>query len=166
MTMEKYLITNQEIAAFEGAHKTHYLNPHAKRIKKSLGDLCGITGFGFHIIEIAPGYESTEYHVHYYEDECVYILEGQAELTIGDSRYAAGPGDFIGYRAGGLPHTMQNVGTTTLKCIVVGQRLEHDVADYPRQHKRLFRNKGRGWDLVDITDIDNPHPADYDPQDK
>jgi len=162
--MEKYLITKQEIDELEGVHKIHSLNPHAKRINKSLGDLCGIKGLGFHIIEIEPDYESTEYHVHYYEDECVYILEGQAELTIGNTSHAAGPGDFIGYRAGGLPHTMKNVGTTTLKCIVVGQRLDHDVADYPRLDKRLFRNKGREWDLVDIKEINNPRVGISNPE--
>jgi len=153
----------REIAELEGVHKTHYLNPSARRTDKSLGDQCGITGLGFHIIEIEPGLESTEYHVHYYEDECAYILEGQAELTIGDTVYIAGPGDFIGYRAGGLPHAMKNIGTTTLKCIVVGQRLEHDVADYPRRRKRLYRNKDREWDLVDIKDINNPRAASPSP---
>jgi uncharacterized cupin superfamily protein len=154
--MEKYVVTRQEIEAYEGVAKTHFLNENAKRINKSLGDLTGLTGFGFHIIEVEPGYESTEFHRHYYEDECVYILEGEAEATIGDARYRVKPGDFIGYRAGGEAHKLRNVGDSTLRCIVVGQRLPHDMADYPSQQKRIYRNPGMPWNLVDLEDISEP----------
>jgi uncharacterized cupin superfamily protein len=154
--MDKYIVTREDIEAYEGIAKTHFLNGDAKRINKSLGDLTGLTGFGFHIIEVEPGYESTELHRHYYEDECVYILEGEAEATIGDTRHRVKPGDFIGYRAGGEAHSLTNVGSSTLRCIVVGQRLPHDVADYPLQQKRIYRNQGMPWNLVDLENISEP----------
>ncbi len=96
-------------------------------------------GFGFHIIEILPDHESTETHVHYHEDECVYILEGEADAIIGNETHKVKAGDFIGYRAGGEPHNLRNTGTEVLKCIVVGQRLDHDVADYTNLDKRIYR---------------------------
>jgi len=99
--------------------------------------------------------ESTEYHVHYSEDECVYVLSGKATVTIDDIDYEIGAGDFVAYPAGGLPHTMKNTGSEVLRCIVVGQRLTHDIADYPRLGKRLYRY-GQSSDLVDISDISNP----------
>ncbi len=139
----------------EGLAKTHYLNENAKRINKSLGDIAGLKNLGFHIIEVLPGYESTEYHVHSSEDECVYILSGNATVTIDETDYKVNAGDFIGYPAGGLPHTMKNTGSEVLRCIVVGQRLSQDVGDYPRQKKRLFRY-GQSKDLVDMDDISNP----------
>lgn len=154
--MEKYVISKEEIEAYEGVEKTHFLNPNARRINKSLGDLTGLSGFGFHIIEIQPGYESTELHLHYHEDECVYILEGEAEATIGDRHYNVKAGDFIGYRAGGEAHKLKNNGNSVLKCIVVGQRLEHDVGDYPRLKKRIYRNQGLKWNLVDLENIEEP----------
>jgi len=154
--MKGYLIKQADIDAMEGLFKQHYLNPNAQRINKSLGDQVGITGFGFHIIEVPPGRESTEFHVHYHEDECVYVLSGSGQVTIGEAHFDIGPGDFIGYRAGGLAHTMLNTGTEVLKCIVVGQRLAHDVADYPRLNKRLYRNAGQPWDLVDMENIAHP----------
>ncbi|MGB3312624.1 MAG: cupin domain-containing protein [Nodosilinea sp.] len=154
--MNKYIVTREEIEAYAGLAKTHFLNENAKRINKSLGDLTGLTGLGFHIIEIAPGYESTELHQHYHEDECVYILDGEAEATIGDAKYSVKSGDFIGYRAGGEPHTLKNVGNGILRCIVVGQRLEHDVADYPLKQKRIYRNRGLKWNLVDLDHISEP----------
>lgn len=147
-TQERYLIPAAEIAGMEGLSKTHFLNANARRINTSLGDLTGLTGLGFHIIEVAPGCETTEMHVHHHEDECVYVLAGHATAQIGEERHEIGPGDFIGYRKGGLAHTIFNTGEETLRCIVVGQRLPHDVADYPRQAKRIYRHEGLVWNLV------------------
>ncbi len=53
--MEKYIVSKAEIEALKGEKRVHFLNPNAQRLNKSLGDLTGITGFGFHIIEIQPG---------------------------------------------------------------------------------------------------------------
>ncbi|MCX4027569.1 cupin domain-containing protein [Endozoicomonas sp. SM1973] len=154
--MDKYIIKKTEIDNMEGLNKTHFLNANAKRINKSLGDLTGLTGLGFHIIEVPPGAESTEFHAHQFEEECVYILEGEALAVIGDDSAKVSAGDFIGYRAGGLAHTLKNTGSIPLKCIVVGQRLNHDVADYPNQHKRIYRNIGQPWELVDFDNIQHP----------
>ena len=107
------------------------------------------------IIEVLPGYESTEYHVHSCEDECVFILSGEATVTIDETDYKVSAGDFVGYPAGGLPHTMKNTGVAVLRCIVVGQRLNYDVGDYPRLGKRLYRY-GQSQDLVDLNNISNP----------
>jgi uncharacterized cupin superfamily protein len=76
--------------------------------------------------------------------------------VIGDEEFIIGPGDFIGYRKGGLAHSIRNTGAEVLRCIVVGERLPHDVCDYPRQNKRLFRNPGIGMpsNLVDISAIE------------
>lgn len=154
--MEKYVLKKAEIDASQGTEKSHYLNPNARRINRSLGDWTGLIGFGFHLIEVSPGDETTELHTHYHEDECVYVLEGEAQATVGPDIFTLSAGDFVGYRAGGLAHKLKNVGTSVLKCIVVGQRLEHDVADYPDLNKRLFRNPGTSWNLVDIDHISEP----------
>lgn len=156
---KNYILTRKQIADTKGEHKTHYLNANAQRVNKSLGDSVGLTGFGFHLIEIEPGRDSTEYHRHYHEDECTYIVEGEAEVQIGNEMFSVGAGDFIGYPAGGLPHAMRNSGEGMLRCVVVGQRLAHDVVDYPKQNKRLFRNAGLEWDLVDLDQVVQPKLA-------
>lgn len=153
MSKDRYLISAAEIAAMAGLEKTHFLNPKAKRINKSLGDLTGLTGIGFHIIEVEPGHETTEHHLHHYEDECVYVLAGTATAHIGDETMEISAGDFIGYRKRGLAHSITNTGTETFRCIVVGERLAHDVGDYTRLGKRIYRNEGLVWDLVDHDDI-------------
>ena len=147
-----YIIRKEEIESIAGLAKTHFLNDNARRTNKSLGDMAGLKNLGFHIIEVRSGYESTEYHSHSCEDECVYILSGNATVTINDVDYEVGAGDFIGYPAGGLAHTMKNTGSEILRCIVVGQRLLYDVGDYPRLGKRVFRYNGTN-DLVDTGNI-------------
>lgn len=151
-----YLLKAEDIAAMEGLAKTHFLNADAKRVNKSLGDATGLTGLGIHIIEVEPGSETTEYHVHYFEDEAVYVLAGTATAEIGDDVIPIKPGDFIGYRKGGLAHTIRNTGDETLRCLVIGQRLAHDVGDYPRQSKRIYRNEDMPWDLADLNALDHP----------
>lgn len=155
MSDTPYLITKAQIDTMEGTEKTHFLNPNAKRLNKSLGDLTGLTGFGFHIIEVQPGHETTEHHVHHFEDECVYVLSGTATAIIGEEEVVIGAGDFLGYRKGGLAHSIRNTGDDVLRCIVVGDRLAHDVGDYTRQGKRIFRNAGQPWQLVDHAQIED-----------
>lgn len=154
--MKGYLLRKTEIEAMPGLDKRHFLNPGARRINKSLGDATGLNGLGFHLIEVAPGDFSTEYHRHYFEDECVYVLSGEATVEVGGESFCVGEGDFIGFPAGGEAHTMQNTGTATLRCLVAGQRLAHDVADYPRRGKRLYRNGSSPWDLADIDALEHP----------
>lgn len=149
MSNDTYVIKAEEIAALEGTDKTHFLNENAKRVNKSLGDMTGLTGIGFHIIEVAPGHDTTEHHMHYFEDECIYVLSGTATAYTGEETQEIGAGDFIGYRKGGVAHSITNTGSETFRCIVVGERLAHDVGDYTRLGKRIYRNEGVAWNLVD-----------------
>ena len=155
--MTNPVIKKAAIEAMEGLAKKHFLNPDARRINKSLGDAAGLTGLGFHIIDVPPGFESTEKHLHHFEDECAYVLSGRGEVVIGDEVHVVSEGDFIAYPAGGPAHTMRNTGEEVLRCIVVGQRLAHDVVDYPARQKRLYRNNGMPWDVVDSDAIEHPN---------
>ena len=153
---DTYIVKASEIAAMDGVHKTHFLNDNAVRLNKSLGDLTGLTGFGFHLIEVEPGRVTTEHHVHYHEDECVYVLAGTGRAIVGETAHDIGPGDFIGYRKGGEAHSIEVTGTETFRAIVVGQRLAHDVGDYTRLGKRIYRQEGLPWNLVDHDQIAEP----------
>ncbi|MDJ0662196.1 MAG: cupin domain-containing protein [Crocosphaera sp.] len=159
MTDEISILRRADIEEAEGLSKTHFLNPNARRTNKSLGDMAGLTGFGFHVIEVEPGCDTTEHHLHHHEDECVFVLEGEATAMLGDEEHTVGPGDFIGYRRGRLAHSIRNTGKGAFRCIVVGERRSHDVCDYPRLGKRLYRNAGMPWDIVDLDALANPSDA-------
>ena len=143
----------QKIAALEGLRRVHALNPAAIRTDRSLGDEVGLKNIGIHLITIAPGDKSTEFHTHKYEEEAIYVLSGHGTEVMGDTKQKIGPGDFIGFSAGGVAHETVNDGTEPLVCLVIGQRLPQDVVDYPRKGKRLYRNGGQR-DMMDIANIE------------
>ena len=159
MSDDKYIIPAIEIMSMQGSVKKHFLNDNARRVEKSLGDATGLNEISFAIIEVAPGDETTEHHLHYHEEECIYVLEGEATARIGAESHVVKSGDFIGCRMGGLAHSLKNTGTGILRCIAVSQRKNHDVSDYPRRGKRLFRNQNLTWNMVDLTVIDRPFGA-------
>src|SRR5262245_42837627 len=88
------LLSAQSIAALEGVRRVHTLNPSAIRLDKSLGDEVGLKNIGVHLMTIAPGDKSTEFHTHKYEDEAIYVLSGHGTEVIGDEKHKIGPGGF------------------------------------------------------------------------
>jgi uncharacterized cupin superfamily protein len=146
-------LSTEKIVAMDSVRRVHTLNPSAIRLDKSLGDLAGLKNIGIHLITIAPGDKSTEFHSHKYEEEAIYILSGHGTEVIGDETHKIGPGDFIGFPAGGAAHETINDGNEPLVCLVIGQRLAQDIVDYPRKGKRLYRNSGQR-DMVDYSHLD------------
>jgi uncharacterized cupin superfamily protein len=146
-------LSAEAIAKMDGVRRVHQLNSAAIRLDKSLGDEVGLKNLGIHLVTIAPGDKSTEFHTHKYEDEAIYVLSGHGTEIMGDTKQKIGPGDFIGFPAGGDAHETVNDGTEPLVCLVIGQRLAQDVVDYPRKGKRLYRNSGQR-DVVDIAQVE------------
>jgi len=145
-------LSAQTIDAMAGEHRVHFVNPAAKRINKSLGDAAGLKNLGIHMMTVAPGDRSSEYHSHRYEDEAIYVISGRGTAVIGEDSFTIGPGDFLGFPGGGAAHETINDGTEPLVCLVMGQRLAQDVVDYPRAGKRLYRNSSQR-DMVDHPNI-------------
>jgi uncharacterized cupin superfamily protein len=145
-------LSAEKIAAMEGEHRVHFVNPAAKRINKSLGDAAGLKNLGVHVMTVAPGERSSEYHCHRYEDEAIYVLSGQGTAVIGEDSYKIGPGDFLGFPGGGAALETIHDRSEPLVCLVIGQRLAQDVVDYPRAGKRLYRNSGQR-EMVDVANI-------------
>jgi uncharacterized cupin superfamily protein len=155
METRRLLLKATDIEKMAGERKVHFLNPNAVRINKSLGDAVGLNQIGVHIIYVEPGKDTTEYHKHYYEEECVYVLSGTGTLTIEGDTYQFEKGDFVGLPRNTAAHGIANNGSETLVCLVMGQRLQQDVTDYPNKGKRLYRNSG-DWNLVDMQYISDP----------
>ena len=77
------------IEAMEGERRVHFVNPKAVRINKSLGDAAGLKNLGVHMMTVAPGDRSSEYHCHRYEDEAIYVLSGHGTAVIGEQSYGS-----------------------------------------------------------------------------
>jgi uncharacterized cupin superfamily protein len=132
------LLKAADIEAMSAVRSVHTLNPNGIRLKKSVGDAVGLTQLGAHIITLMPGHDSSEYHRHLYEEECVYVLSGHGDVLIDDETHSIGPGDFLGFPRRGAAHVITNSGDEPFVFLVVGQRLEHDVCDYPHKGVRLY----------------------------
>lgn len=145
-------LSAQAIAAMQAVKRAHFLNDGAVRDNKAIGDAAGLKNLGVHLITVAPGHRSTEYHFHHYEEECVYVLSGHGTAVIGEQSHKVGPGDFMAHPIDNIAHEMINDGSEPLVCLVIGQRLTQDITDYPRQGKRLYRHSG-ARSLVNIADI-------------
>ena len=152
MSNSRFLLRASDISAMPAEHKIHFLNANADRQSKSLGDATGMQNMGVHLVTMAPGKEATEYHIHFYEEECLYILSGSGLLIINEEEFAVGANDFVGIPANCVAHNLINNGKEDLVYLVMGQRLLQDVADYPKLGKRLYRNSG-DWNLVNLSDI-------------
>jgi len=155
MPNSPYLLRSSDIEAIAAEQKIHFLNPLAERWSKSLGDATGLKNIGVHLVRVEAGKESTEYHIHYYEEECIYILSGKGILILNDEEFEVGANDFIALPVNIAAHNLVNRSTDDLVFLVMGQRLTQDVADYPNKKLRLYRNSGH-WDLVDIDAIEHP----------
>jgi len=149
----KQLVTTTETAKMVVQDKRHFLNRGARHLQKPLGDIAGLTKLGFHLIEVPIGSASCAFHRHLCEEECVYILESAGTARIGDTVLQVEAGDFIAYPAVGEAHDIRNTGSSVLKCIIAGQRLDFDIVDYPEQVRRLYPANDEKGDLIDMAVI-------------
>ncbi len=72
----------------------------------------GDTNGAFSAVEIVtqPG-QGVKVHVHTHEDELVYVLEGEVEVSLGDQKMTATAG-VLAVLPRGIPHGFQNIGST------------------------------------------------------
>ena len=135
----------------------HQFNPNAIRHTKSLGDRVGLSQVGVHLVRVAPGDDSTQHHVHLIEEEFIYILSGRGIAQIGDEKYEIGPGDFMGFVAGYLPHSMANPFEADLVYLAGGNRSEVDICSYPDIKLKQYRLKNQReavhWDDIDQVKV-------------
>lgn len=54
-------------------------------------------------------YEGVPFHKHLHEDESFYVIDGEFEITIGDTAITGGPGTYA-YGPRKVPHRWTNVG--------------------------------------------------------
>jgi uncharacterized cupin superfamily protein len=102
------------------------------RVKRRLGEACGLTRFGVNLVRLGPGGQSALRHWHTLEDEFVYVLEGEVVLVSDGGEQLLRPGMCAGYPAGKRDaHHFINRGSTPAVYLEVGNRIDGDNAFYP-----------------------------------
>jgi len=151
------LLTADQIEAMPEEAHVHALDRGAVRHNRSLGDAVGLRSIGIHLVRLRPGQVSTVYHFHHQDEEWIYILAGRGVAEIGEETFEVGPGDFMGFVAGSVPHLLRNPGEELLVYLVGGNRLPFDVCDYPRMRKRRYRIEGKSefldWDVLERAGV-------------
>jgi quercetin dioxygenase-like cupin family protein len=95
-----------------------------KWLKTRPGELCFIrvsaadTNGAYSVVEIvsSPG-DSTPMHIHMYEDEYIFVLEGTALVACGDKTFEASVGE-TAILSRGVPHAWGNPSTSPLRILV------------------------------------------------
>jgi quercetin dioxygenase-like cupin family protein len=67
--------------------------------------------------EVTPPQGGPPLHIHQYEDEMLYILDGECEVQCGDQTFKATKGS-LAILPRKIPHGFRNVGTTPSKILV------------------------------------------------
>lgn len=147
------LLTAKDVDAMPEEERVHALDPASVRHTRSLGDAVGLATIGVHRVRLKSGKTSSVYHFHHHDEEWIYILAGRGLAELGDEKFEVGPGDFMGFVAGSLPHSLTNSNTEDLVYLVGGNRLPFDICDYPRIRKRRYRINGKSefvsWELLE-----------------
>ena len=111
---------------------------------ETLGDRCGLTQAGVHLITVPPGNTSTVPHWHSNEDEWFYVIragkgarivlyeDGEAEPKEGEVK----TGDFFGFPAATKTGHAFKSGPDEMVYLVGGSRKDVDVVYYPTMKTR------------------------------
>jgi len=114
------------------------------RVKRRLGDACGLTGFGVNLVTLPPGGQSALRHWHTREDEFVYVLSGEVTLVTDAGEQALGAGMCVGYPANsGDAHHLINRSGAVATYLEVGSRVDDDECFYPDDDLLLVDNNSR-----------------------
>lgn len=102
------------------------------RVKRRLGDACGLTHIGVNLVELASGGQSALRHWHTNEEEFVYVLEGELTLITNVGEQVLTPGSAAGFVAASRDaHHFVNRSNAPARYLEVGERNERDNAFYP-----------------------------------
>jgi uncharacterized cupin superfamily protein len=123
-------------ATVEEIRKSGYPEPYRSRMgdrmKKRLGDACGLTKFGVNLVTLGPGGQSALRHWHTLEDEFVYILAGEVILISGAGEQILRAGMCAGYPAAKRDaHHFVNRSNEPARYLEIGNRIDGDNAFYP-----------------------------------
>lgn len=151
----KHLVVRRaDLATRKEETISHPFNPRSQVHGHELSDTAGLKRVSVWQARIEPGKESFAYHAHRAEEEWMYVLSGRALVEINDEVVEVGPGDFVGFPVPGCAHLVKNPGPEDLVFLSGGQRLEMEIADFPRDGKRMVRVGGQ----YAIHDLDNATP--------
>ncbi len=118
---------------------SHPYNPRSEIHGWLLSRVAGLGRIAVNLAWMPPGKESAIHHVHYREEEWLFVLEGRGIAEVGDAEHEVGPGDFLGFPPG-VSHHLRNESAERLLFLEGGEVIpDAEVAGFPRLGRRLVR---------------------------
>jgi uncharacterized cupin superfamily protein len=118
----------------------------ARRQRRALGDVFGLSAFGVNLTRLPPGAISALRHTHTRQDEFVYILEGAPVLITDAGETPLRPGWCAGFKGGsGDAHHLVNRSQAEALYLEIGDRGPDDAVTYPDDDIKLDRTADGGW---------------------
>ncbi len=106
--------------------------PCRARVNRQLGIAAGLTQFGVNLTRLPAGTWSSQRHWHRYEDEFVYVLEGEVVLVDDSGEALLRAGECAGFKGGERNgHHFQNRTDREALLLTVGARDDRDEGEYP-----------------------------------
>lgn len=106
---------------------------------------------GVSIEELAPGKQGYPFHYHIFEEEHVYVLDGEMSVRLGDDTFAMKAGDYVCFPAGQkIGHCLINTSDAVCRYVMIGERNDNEIAVYPDSNKVVVRALG-GRALLDLA---------------
>ncbi len=114
------------------------------RVKRTLGDLFGLSNFGVNLAVLQPKAVSALRHAHTRQDEFVYVLEGHPTLYTDEGATRLSPGMCAGFKAAtGNGHRLVNETDANVVYLEVGDRTPGDEASYPDDDIKAVMQDGK-----------------------
>lgn len=120
----------------------------AKREKRRLGDVFGLTAFGVNLTRLAPGGESALLHIHSKQQEFVYVLEGEVVLATDAGETTLTPGMCAGFPPDAFAHHLINRTDKDAVFLEVGDRVAGDEGSYPDDDIKAVMDAEGQWSFV------------------
>lgn len=135
----------------------------AGRVKRALGDPCGLTQFGANLVELPPGCWSSQRHWHTHEDEFVYVLDGELTLVTDGGEQVLRAGMAAGFPAGKADgHHLINRSDRPATYLEVGTRRDDvDECDYSDIDMAVRHQDGRQMFVRKNGEPYGPAPLPY-----
>ena len=158
MAERKFLIKADE-AADKAVGFSHPWNPNSEIFGTRLSTLAGLSRIGVNLLRVPAGKESFIYHSHYREEEWIYIISGRGIAEIDGEEFEVAAGDFMGFPTPSVAHHLRNPYDEDLVYLVGGERLDVEIADFPRLGKRMLR-RGQDVEVYESSDAKSFGPLE------
>jgi len=127
----KNLVRTRALRHEDAAHIKHPKNPASEIFVHRLSDHAGMKRLHMNIARIPPGKESYLPHSHTFQEEWVFVVEGDGTAVIDGKDVAIGAGDYLGFPTDGTTHHLKNTGNADLVVLQGGERTPREIGRFP-----------------------------------